>query len=141
MAEAHLVHDTPLWRESIESVLDADRFDLEDWRVAVESLPQLSRDDQRASEEFCGHPVQDGFLSLFKSAPPLFAITLEIDNQKEVRLRFEGFTDVVLKELGAGGKEMTIESATQTPQSVPKKKRSGPQRRQCSRSTISAGCI
>ena len=44
--------------------------------------------------------------ALFKSTPPLFAITMEIDNQKEVRLRFEGFTDVVLKELSAGGKEV-----------------------------------
>lgn len=63
--------NTPLWRESIESVLDADRFDLEDWHTCVQSLPQLSRDDQRAAAEFCGHPVQDGFLSLFKSAPRL----------------------------------------------------------------------
>jgi uncharacterized protein with von Willebrand factor type A (vWA) domain len=71
MAEAHLVGTTPLWRESIESVLDADRFDLEDWRIAVQSLPQLSHDDQCAGDEFCGHPVQDGFLSLYKSAPQL----------------------------------------------------------------------
>jgi hypothetical protein len=53
-----------------------------------------------------GHVSVDA--SLFKSAPPLFAITLEIDNQKEVRLRFEGFTDVVLKELGPGGKEVGL---------------------------------
>jgi hypothetical protein len=48
---------------------------------------------------------------LFKSAPPLFAITLELDNQKEVRLRFEGFTDVVIKELSAGGKEVSPSEA------------------------------
>jgi hypothetical protein len=46
--------------------------------------------------------------SLFGSTPPLFAIVLEIDNQKEVRLRFEGFTDVVLKKLSAGGKEVGL---------------------------------
>ena len=46
--------------------------------------------------------------SLFKSTPPMFAIAMEIDNQKEVRLRFEGFTDVVLKELSAGGKEVSL---------------------------------
>ncbi len=63
--------NTPLWRESIESTLDADRFDLEDWQVATQSLPQLEQEDQQAAAEFCGHPVQDGFLSLFKSAPRL----------------------------------------------------------------------
>lgn len=69
----------PLWRESIESVLDADRFDLEDWHTAVQSLPQLNRDDQHAGSEFCGHPVQDGFLSLFKSAPRLAdPVTLQL---------------------------------------------------------------
>jgi hypothetical protein len=49
--------------------------------------------------------------SLFQSAPPLFAITMEIDNQREVRLRFEGYTDVVLKELSAGGKEVGLSEA------------------------------
>jgi hypothetical protein len=49
--------------------------------------------------------------SLFKSTPPLFAIAIEIDNQKEMRLRFEGFTDVVLKELSAGGKEVGLNEA------------------------------
>ena len=44
--------------------------------------------------------------ALFKSTPPLFAITMDIDNQKELRLKFEGLTDVVLKELSAGGKEV-----------------------------------
>ena len=62
---------TPLWRESIESALSADRFDLEDWQMATQSLPQLERDDRRAADEFCGHPVQDSFLSLFKTAPRL----------------------------------------------------------------------
>jgi hypothetical protein len=46
--------------------------------------------------------------SLFKSTPPLFSIAMEMDNQKEVRLRFEGFTDVVLKELSAGGKDVSL---------------------------------
>jgi hypothetical protein len=49
--------------------------------------------------------------ALFRSTPPLFAISMEIDNQKEVRLRFEGFTDVVLKELSAGGKEVGLSEA------------------------------
>ena len=71
MADVKRVRNTPLWRESIESVLDADRFDLEDWHVGIQSLPQLQPDDQRASDEFCGHPVQDVFLSLLKSAPRL----------------------------------------------------------------------
>ena len=71
MPEPQPVRNTPLWRESIESVLEADRFDLEDWRVAIQSLPQLGQADQHAGEEFCGHPVQDGFLSLYKSAPQL----------------------------------------------------------------------
>jgi uncharacterized protein with von Willebrand factor type A (vWA) domain len=62
---------TPLWRESIESVLNADRFDLEDWQTAMQSIPQLIDNAQRAADEFCGQPVQDGFLSLFKSAPRL----------------------------------------------------------------------
>ena len=64
---------TPLWRVRIESVIDADRFDLDDWRTAQSSLPQISTQDESASADFCGHPVQDAFLSIYKSAPRLAA--------------------------------------------------------------------
>ncbi len=62
---------TPLWRDHIESVIDADRFDLDDWRAAQAALPQVAQQDQAAGADFCGHPVQDAFLSMYKSAPRL----------------------------------------------------------------------
>ena len=46
--------------------------------------------------------------ALFTSGPTMFAITMELDNEKEVRLRFDGFTDVMLKETSAGGKEVGL---------------------------------
>jgi uncharacterized protein with von Willebrand factor type A (vWA) domain len=60
-----------LWQSKIESVLAADRFDLQDWRSATEAIPVVDAADQSATNQFCGHPVQDAFLSLFKSAPRL----------------------------------------------------------------------
>jgi len=60
-----------LWQSKIESVLAADRFDLADWRSAREAVPSVIGADITAAQEFCGHPVQDAFLSLFKSAPRL----------------------------------------------------------------------
>ena len=53
---------TPLWRDRIESVIDADRFDLDDWHTAQAALPQLRAQDESAGADFCGHPVQDAFL-------------------------------------------------------------------------------
>ncbi len=64
-----------LWQSKIESVLAADRFDLQDWRSATEAVPVIDAADQIASDEFCGHPVQDSFLSLFKSAARLVTPT------------------------------------------------------------------
>lgn len=64
---------TPLWRDRIESVIDADRFDLDDWHTAQAALLQLRAQDEAAGADFCGHPVQDSFLTLFKSAPRLAA--------------------------------------------------------------------
>ena len=60
-----------LWQSRIESVLAADRFDLQDWRSATEAVPVVDTSDQLAAKEFCGHPVQDAFLSLMKTAPRL----------------------------------------------------------------------
>ena len=60
-----------LWQSRIESVLAADRFDLQDWRSATEALAVIDAADQSAAKEFCGHPVQDAFLSLMKTAPRL----------------------------------------------------------------------
>ncbi len=60
-----------LWQSKIESVLAADRFDLQDWRSATEAVPVIDAADQVAASEFCGHPAQDAFLSLYKSAPRL----------------------------------------------------------------------
>ena len=60
-----------LWQSKIESVLAADRFDLQDWRSATETIPVVDAADQVAAREFCGHPVQDAFLTLFKTAPRL----------------------------------------------------------------------
>jgi uncharacterized protein with von Willebrand factor type A (vWA) domain len=63
--------NTPLWRQAIHSALNADRFDLQDWNAARDAIPDLTKYDDEAGDEFCGHPVQDAFLSLFKSAPQL----------------------------------------------------------------------
>jgi len=71
MVKAQPARNTPLWQQAIHSALGADRFDLEDWAAARTTIPSLANYDDRAAEEFCGRPVQDGFLSLFKSAPRL----------------------------------------------------------------------
>jgi len=71
MAAGKPVRNTPLWRQAIHSALDADRFDLEDWAAACATIPTLTKVDNEAADEFCGHPVQDAFLSLVKSAPRL----------------------------------------------------------------------
>lgn len=71
MAAGKPVRNTPLWRQAIQSALDADRFDLEDWAAAYTTIPTLTKVDDEAADEFCGHPVQDAFLSLYKSAPRL----------------------------------------------------------------------
>lgn len=60
-----------LWRTGLESTLVADRFDLVDWRDASTAIPQIASINARAGREFCGHPVQDGFFSLFKRVPHL----------------------------------------------------------------------
>jgi len=66
MAADQSSRNTPLWRQTIQSALDADRFDLEDWETARQAIPTLTRHDEQAAEEFCGHPVQDSFLSLVR---------------------------------------------------------------------------
>lgn len=60
-----------LWREDLESVLRADRFDLDDWHQAKEGLPQLETASLRAAQEFVGQPLQDAFFSLYKRQPQL----------------------------------------------------------------------
>ncbi len=60
-----------LWQTRIESALAADRFDLMEWNAATRAIPQLDVADQQAANDLCGHPVQDGFLSLYKSSPRL----------------------------------------------------------------------
>jgi uncharacterized protein with von Willebrand factor type A (vWA) domain len=71
MANSQSIRSTPLWHQAIHSALNADRFDLEDWEAAYAAIPELTNRDDKASDEFCGHPIQDAFLSLFKSAPRL----------------------------------------------------------------------
>jgi uncharacterized protein with von Willebrand factor type A (vWA) domain len=71
MVDGHSIRSTPLWRQAIHSALNADRFDLEDWEAAYAAIPELTKYDDEAADEFCGHPVQDAFLSLYKSAPRL----------------------------------------------------------------------
>jgi uncharacterized protein with von Willebrand factor type A (vWA) domain len=53
----------------VESVFKADLFDIEDWQDACKVVPSLESDDIVASEEYCGHPVQDGFFGLYKANP------------------------------------------------------------------------
>ena len=60
------IRAAPLWRQAIHSALDADRFDLEDWTAATTAIPELTKHDNRAADEFCGRPVQDAFLSLVR---------------------------------------------------------------------------
>jgi uncharacterized protein with von Willebrand factor type A (vWA) domain len=61
----------PLWRTPLETVWNADRFDQAEWLNAIDSIPQLSKADQQATHDLCGHPVQDGFFGLFKANPQL----------------------------------------------------------------------
>jgi uncharacterized protein with von Willebrand factor type A (vWA) domain len=60
-----------LWKSQIESAFEADRFDLREWLRASDAMPDLIDQDAHAAEEFCGHPVQDAFLSIFAPAPQL----------------------------------------------------------------------
>lgn len=61
-----------LWKKGgVESVLDAGKFDLWDFESAVKAFPQVGEADVRAGAEFCGHPIQDAYLSLYKRQPTL----------------------------------------------------------------------
>jgi putative hemolysin len=66
MADEQHIRGTPLWRQAIHSALNADRFDLQDWNAARDAIPDLTKYDDEAGDEFCGHPVQDAFLSLVR---------------------------------------------------------------------------
>jgi len=60
------------WRsKDIDSVLEADFFDLQDWMDAQKAFPRLTDLDQQEGEAWGGHPVQDGFFSLYKREPRL----------------------------------------------------------------------
>ncbi len=60
-----------LWRTPLETVWQADRFDQAEWLSATDCVPALKTADACASRDLCGHPVQDGFLGLFKANPQL----------------------------------------------------------------------
>lgn len=61
-----------LWQvKEVESVLQADLFDLDDWQQAAKAIPGLADANDVAGLDFCGQPIQDGFFSLFKPEPEL----------------------------------------------------------------------
>jgi uncharacterized protein with von Willebrand factor type A (vWA) domain len=64
---------TRLWRiKDVESIFEANRFDLADYRQAVGAYPRLSTANSRARDELGGgQPAQDAFLDLYKAAPRL----------------------------------------------------------------------
>jgi uncharacterized protein with von Willebrand factor type A (vWA) domain len=61
-----------LWQvKEVDSVFNADLFDLDDWQTTAKAIPGLADANDAAGEQFCGQPIQDGFFSLFKSEPEL----------------------------------------------------------------------
>lgn len=62
---------TDLWQTTLQSVFDADLFDLDDWQSSCQIVPNLERDNEQASNEIGGQPLQDGFFSLYKPDPQI----------------------------------------------------------------------
>lgn len=59
-----------LWQvKEIESVFQADRFDLSDYGRALTAYPRLASVNAGGKNEFCGQPAQDAFFDLYKAAP------------------------------------------------------------------------
>ncbi len=57
------------WTQKIESVFGADLMDIRNYQAAKDALPQLYDVETALTAEYCGQPVQDGFLSLMKPNP------------------------------------------------------------------------
>lgn len=63
---------TQLWQiKQVESIFQADRFDLQDYMQATAAYPRLAAVNDSASRDFCGQPAQDAFFDLYKAAPRL----------------------------------------------------------------------
>ncbi|MCL4304231.1 MAG: hypothetical protein KJ077_51585 [Anaerolineae bacterium] len=63
---------TQLWQiKQVESIFQADRFDLHDYLQATNAYPKLAAVNDAASRDFCGQPAQDAFFDLYKTAPRL----------------------------------------------------------------------
>lgn len=63
---------TQLWQiKQVESIFQADRFDLQDYLQATAAYPRLAAVNDSAARDFCGQPGQDAFLDLYKAAPRL----------------------------------------------------------------------
>jgi uncharacterized protein with von Willebrand factor type A (vWA) domain len=63
---------TQLWQiKQVESVFQADRFDLQDYLQATSAYPRLAQTNLVAARDFCGQPGQDAFFDLYKAAPRL----------------------------------------------------------------------
>lgn len=63
---------TQLWQiKQVESVFQADRFDLQDYLQATSAYPRLAAINDHAARDFCGQPGQDAFFDLYKAAPRL----------------------------------------------------------------------
>lgn len=61
---------TQLWQiKQVESVFQADRFDLQDYMQATAAYPRLAAVNDSAARDFCGQPAQDAFFDLYKAAP------------------------------------------------------------------------
>lgn len=63
---------TQLWQvKRVESIFQADRFDLQDYLQATSAYPRLAGVNDQAARDFCGQPGQDAFFDLYKAAPRL----------------------------------------------------------------------
>lgn len=61
---------TQLWQiKQVESIFQADRFDLQDYMQATAAYPRLAAVNDSAARDFCGQPAQDAFLDLYKADP------------------------------------------------------------------------
>lgn len=58
-----------LWQiKQVESIFQADRFDLQDYLQATSAYPRLAGVNDQAARDFCGQPGQDAFFDLYKAA-------------------------------------------------------------------------
>lgn len=62
---------TDLWQTTLQTIFNADLFDLDDWQSSCQIVPNLEKDNDKAGNEIGGQPLQDGFFGLYKPDPQM----------------------------------------------------------------------